>query len=114
MLLEPRQSGKARRIVGDVAENQPVPGSGLVESPHLLSESGKPMVKLWARLQPERLDRERLDIDRPHLLEGVPVDREQLVSTLELGGLACGLLSAMVARSVASPAWRFSVGLRGG
>src|SRR3954467_13730299 len=45
MLLEPRQGGKAERFMGDVAKDQPVPGSGLVEPPHLLPESGQPMVK---------------------------------------------------------------------
>jgi hypothetical protein len=35
MLLEPRQGGKAQRFIGEVAKHQPVPGSGLVEPPHL-------------------------------------------------------------------------------
>ena len=61
MLLEPRQGGKAERIIGDVAKHQPVPRSGLVEPPHLLSECGQPMVEFRARLQPERLDRECLE-----------------------------------------------------
>ena len=64
MLLEPRQGGKAGASSGTSRKHQPVPGSGLVEPPHLLSESGQPLKKLRARLQPERLDRGRLVMDR--------------------------------------------------
>ena len=64
MLLVARQGGKALRIIGDVAKHQPVPGSGLVEPSHPLSECGQPVVKFGVRLQPERLDRKCLVIDR--------------------------------------------------
>ena len=56
MLLEPRHRGKAQRIIGKIAKHQPVPGSGLVEPPHLLSQFRQPVVKLRPRLEPERLD----------------------------------------------------------
>jgi hypothetical protein len=51
MLREPRQGGKAQRITGDVAKHRPVPGSGLIESPHRLFEPGQPRVTFHARLQ---------------------------------------------------------------
>src|SRR4051794_19176814 len=83
--LQPRQGGKAERILGDVAEHQPVPGPGLVEPPHLLFELGQPVVKFRARHQPQDLDCERLVMDGPQLLEGSLEFREQPVGPAELG-----------------------------
>ena len=90
MLLEPHRAARLSASSGSVAERQPVPGSGFVEPPHLLSESGKPMIKVRAWLQPERLDRKRLGVDRPQLLEGNLGSRVQLVDLVKLGGFARG------------------------
>src|SRR5689334_17567029 len=55
-LPEPRHGGEAERVVGDVPEDEPVPGSGLIEPSHLLSEGRQPVVKFRVRLHPERID----------------------------------------------------------
>ena len=55
MLLEPRHGRQAECIAGGVAQDQPVPGSRLVEPAHLLTQVGQSLVQLGMRLtNPER------------------------------------------------------------
>ena len=85
MLLEPRQGGKAKRIVRNVTKNQTMPGSCLVESAHLFAQIRKTMVKFRMRLKAERLFRLGLEIERQRLLEGCLVSYEYPVDSIKFG-----------------------------
>jgi hypothetical protein len=53
MLLEPRQSSKANRVIGGITEHELVPSSCLIQAADLLSKLSKAMVEVWMRLQAE-------------------------------------------------------------
>jgi hypothetical protein len=63
MLLEPPKRRQAERILGLVAENQAMPGSGFVKPAHFLAKIGQLVIKLGVRFQAERIDFERLVIE---------------------------------------------------
>src|SRR5260370_18062803 len=70
MLLEALRGRQAECILGRVVEHQPVPGTRLVETAHLLTQVGQSLVQLGMRLPAQRLDRQRFIVS-PTLLREI-------------------------------------------